>query len=316
MSYTIKLTNDLEIVTYDPSSDSPMNYVGTYTMPAYIATANTTTTQSVNIPGIQEDNHWFIVCNASPGRFTTFTITSNYFNSSTVAPSTNQNIDAFSFEVYRNNLTIAPNSGYGFWTKNDFGYIAAQTDNPSWVVFTEPTIVSSGFSLIALQSGYYYAAKPVNNNTFLYIDTSTNPYSLKSYDNSNIEYIVVTNIANISKETTGYGFQIFDSSGKLTFTSKYRQVISTKILNAAASGSNTEWTASASKNAYVLVNNVGFRASSIIRINQFVGHFCQSVPTWTSHNSGGSTRIATGFNAPPIIYTGPPAFHTFFQISG
>lgn len=316
MTYSIKLINNAGVVTYNPAVDSPMNYVGTFTMPAYTAAANTTTTQSVSVPGLQNNDNWFIVNNASPGFYTTYTISAGNFNSSTSAPSTSQSIAAFDFEVYRNNLTSIPNSGYGFWTTNDSGYVSAQTNNPSWIAVTGPTVVSSGFSLTTLSSGYYYAAKPVNNNTFLYIDTNTTPYSLKSNDSSNIEYIVVTSISNISKDVSGYGFQIFDSSGLLTFTSQYRQVISTKILNAAANGTNTTWSASASKNAYVLVNLVGFRTSSIIRINSFVGYFCQAVPTWTSQNSGGSTRIATGFNGPPIIFTGPPAFHTFFQISG
>jgi hypothetical protein len=316
MTYSLKLINNSGVVTYNPAVDSPMNYVGTYTMPAYTATANTTTTQSVAISGMADDNSWFVVNNSAPDRYTTYYISPGNFVSSTTAPSVAQSIAAFSFEVYRNNLTAIPNTGYGFWTKNDANYVAAQTNNPSWVVVTDPTVVSSGFSLTTLSSGYYYAAKPTNNNTFIYIDTSTSPYSLKTYDGSSIEYIVVTSISNITKDTSGYGFQIFNSSGNLTFSGKYRQVISTKILNAASDGTNTTWTAPASKNAYVLVNLVGFRTSSIIRINQFVGYFCQAVPTWTSQNSGGSTRIATAFNGPPVIFTGPPAFHTFFQISG
>lgn len=310
MSYGIKFVNQSGIVTFDPAVDSPMTYVGTYTVPTYSAPGSS----FVTVPGLKNDNHWFIVTSNSPSLYTSFTVTNDTFTSSTASPATGM-ISSISIDVYRNDNTVTPSSGYGFWMKNDLGYVSAQTDYTSWLVYSGPTTVISGTTLPTLPSNFYYAARPISSSGYLNFSGSVSSPIVSSSVYSDIEYISVGPATSLPISSSGYGLQIFNSSGNLMFNGSYRQVISVSLQNFLSS-STISWSFG-SKTPYLLLSETGFRRNGIQQISGTSGVFTATVPEWTSATSGNSVLIARSGGAPPAN-SGPfgTSLHTFFQISG
>lgn len=308
--YGIKFVNQSEVTTFDPAVDSPMTYVATYTVPSYSAPGNA----SVTVPGIRNDNHWFIVTTNSPSLYTTFTITNDTFTTSTVSPATGT-IASFTIDVYRNNSTTVPTSNYGFWMLNDLGYVSAQTDYTSWLVYSDPTVVSNGSTLPTIPSGFFYAARPTSATGYLNFSGSITSPTVSSSTLSNIEYIAIGPASLLTPTSSGYGLQIFNSSGQLMFDGSYRQVISVNIQNFSSS-SITSWSLGI-KSPYLLLSETGFRRNGIQQVSPSSGVFTATVPTWTSITSGSSANIVRSGGGPPTN-SGPfgSSLHTFFQISG
>jgi len=313
MAYGIQTINSSGVVTFDPANDAPMTYVGTYTMPSYTAPSSA----SVSVSGIAPDDHWFILSSVEIGIYTSISIGTGVVTSVTTSPATGT-IPSFTFDVYRDNSTSAPTSGFGCWVKNDSGFISAQTNNSGWAVYQGPTQITGTFNIptSGLPSGAIYAAIPVpaSGSTRINFNFNTSPQTISS-SSGVLEYIVLCPFTSIAKDTTGYGMQFMDSSGNMVWSGAYRQVKATKNVNFAVLG-GTAWSMASGKKAYVLCQKIGFRTTGLQSLSPTQGFFMWTLATWDTDSSGNSqwTPRAVG---PPVDATGSgTVYDVFVQITG
>lgn len=296
MSYSIKTFAQDGSSTYDPSVNNPMVFVGSYSIPSYVAPNSS----SITVTGIRNDGNWFLLPTSNAaGLYTTISISNDTVTSTTVSPST-ATISQFDFDVFRNNLTTAPSSGYGFWVKNDAGYISAQTSSTTYQVFSSGVTSGSTFSLPSgLPAGSNIAAKPLNATSGAYITWNLQT-SVLTCSNGQMEYLIVCKSSSIPKETSGNGIQILDSSGNLTWSSNYKNLVSTGLFTFTTTGTAQSWSLSNTK-AYVLFSGLGFQYCQIAKPSPGanIGYFLQKVPTWNNDYSGSSVLVPAQFNGPP-----------------
>lgn len=311
MTYGIKLTNSSGNVTFDPSLTYPMTFHGSYTVPSYSAPGSV----SVNIPGLADDGHWFVLGGIGTLYYCYGTISANTFTSTTVSPGTGTTA-ASTVYVWRNNSTTAPSTGYGMWLKNDAGIVAAQTDAPAYCVVGGPYTIASGdlLSTYPIPSGASLAAKPTSNTGYIYRGyTAPTAGRIYSSTSSNIEYFWVIDMSLVTPLTSGYGIQIFGSSGTLNFTSEYKSLTAVFMRTL---GTASTWSIPNSQSAYALIEDPGYRRLGISYSGGSSGLWTAIVPTWSTLNSGAAAYIPIATGA-PITTAGPwgLATHVMMQIT-
>jgi hypothetical protein len=263
---------------------------------------------------LADDGHWFVLGGIGTLYYCYGTISANTFTSTTVSPGSGTTA-ASTIYVWRNNSTTAPTSGYGMWLKNDAGIVAAQTETPAYAIVGGPYTVASG-SLFSSSpvAGASIAAKPTANTGYIYLGyTAPTAGRIYSSTSSDIEYFWVVDVSNVTPLTSGYGFQIFNSSGLLTFSSEYKNLTAVFMRTL---GTASSWSIPNSQPAYALIAEPGYRRLGISYLGGGSGLWTAIVPTWTSVNSGAAAYIPIATGA-PITTAGPwgLATHVMMQIT-
>lgn len=303
MTYSIKLVNSFGVTTYDPGLHGVMTYVGDYVLPSYAIPGSS----YVDVPGLALDGNWTFTGGSPPTRGSLTVTPGRVIHSTTSGSGT---YPGAILSVYSAVQTTPPTVGFGFWMKNDAGYITAHCDKAALAVYSGPTTIASGSSIPVVPSGFGIAVRPVSNTGYIY---GTEQSKIISSTGSSIKYIVVGKTTSIITPTTGNSLCVYDSSGQMTFCGEYPQVRKSHLvfLNTASS---TPWT-TPSSNAYLAFGNPGYLYKGWTYSGGPNGRWLQCLPSWTSSTGGGSLIHTTTAASPPTEnYPTGNVMHVFYEI--
>jgi hypothetical protein len=212
-------------------------------------------------------------------------------------------LSATTVSVFRRTTSESDvNSGFGFYTINDSGYVSATTAYPPLSITNIGTASGTSPVTINFDSGSTLAFRPTSNLCAVTASSSTS-ITLSQIGGGSItaDYVAYRDTTQLSNPT-GYSMACWNGSGQLVFDGNRRAVSGYGQQQFSITGSDTAFNISGAPGNLYAVWNSSFQVSGTQQISPTVGQFLRPVIRFTGAGTG-TLGVRGSGAAPPVNNT-------------